>query len=488
VSVSVQPRPLESRVIESAAAVRAAILILLEVIIAAYAVAVAVILTVGGFSLGFVHVTNVAKPLLGLLVVCPLRITLGGRSRLMLEVSRHTKVVGQASTIKTVIVERVPPVVADVAFAMIATRMATLFVGFIANLLLGPPSGGRPFTMPFRSQKLMEVFAAWDSGWYFDIARQGYYFNPAGESSIAFFPLYPLLMRAVAWPFGGSDKALWVAGIAISYGAFALALGTVHRLTQKMTGDGEAARRTVLYLAVFPFSLFFSRVYAESLFLLLSAQAVSRAYDGRWALAGACGALATLTRPNGILIAVPLACMAFGGRPSVRTLVTRFATLAPIPLALAGYCAYVYTLAGDPLAWLSAQAHWGYSLGHPPWEQLLRMIERFAKHGFYDYFFVSAMAPYRLFHGSVALLFLALTPAVFKNLGVGMGAYVLASLVVPLSGSALEGIGRYAAVLFPTFMLAGSVKSPRVHEAILTVAALFLALFVCLFAANRPIY
>jgi hypothetical protein len=62
----------------------------------------------------------------------------------------------------------------------------------------------------------MEVFAAWDSGWYFDIARQGYYFNPAGESSIAFFPLYPLLMRAVAWPFGGSDKALWVAGIAIS--------------------------------------------------------------------------------------------------------------------------------------------------------------------------------------------------------------------------------------------------------------------------------
>jgi hypothetical protein len=92
------------------------------VIIAAYAVAVAVILTVGGFSLGFVHVTNVAKPLLGLLVVCPLRITLGGRSRLMLEVSRHTKVVGQASTIKTVIVERVPPVVADVAFAMIASE------------------------------------------------------------------------------------------------------------------------------------------------------------------------------------------------------------------------------------------------------------------------------------------------------------------------------------------------------------------------------
>jgi hypothetical protein len=486
VSVPVQPRPLESRVIEGAASVRGAIPVVLEAIIAAYAVAGAAILTVGGLDLGFLHITNIAKPLLVLMVVCPLRITLGGRSRL-LELSRYAIVAGRVSTLKT-LVGNVPPVVADVAFAMIATRSATLFVGFIANLLLVPPSGSRPFTMPFRSQKLMEVFAAWDSGWYFDIARQGYYFNPDGESSIAFFPLYPMLMRAVAWPFGGTDKAIWVAGIAISYCAFALALGTVHRLTQKITGDREAARRTVLYLAVFPFSLFFSRVYAESLFLLLSAQAVSRAYDGRWGLAGACGALATLTRPNGILIAVPLACMAFGGRPSVRTLAKRLATLAPIPLALAGYCAYVYTLAGDPLAWLSAQAQWGYSLGHPPWEQLLRMIERFAKHGFYDYFFVSAMAPYRLFHGIVALIFLALTPAIFKNLGVGMGAYVLASLMVPLSGSALEGIGRYAAVLFPAFMLAGTVKSPRVHEAILTIAALFLALFVCLFVANRPIY
>jgi hypothetical protein len=382
----------------------------------------------------------------------------------------------------------VPPVVADVAFAILATRAASLFVGFIANLLLVPPSAGRPFTMPFRSQKLAEVFAAWDSGWYFDIARQGYYFNPHAESSIAFFPLYPLLMRAAAWPFGGTDRAVWVAGIAISYCAFALALGTVHRLTQKITGDREAARRTVLYLTVFPFSLFFTRVYAESLFLLFSALAVSRAYDGRWGLAGVCGGLATLTRPNGILIAVPLVCMAFGGRPSARAVATRLATLVLIPLAFAGYCGYVYTLAGHPLAWLSAQAHWGYSLWHPPWEQLLRMIERFAKYGFYDYFFVSAMAPYRLFHGAIALIFLALTPAIFKNLGVGMGAYVLSSLLVPLSGDALEGIGRYAAVLFPAFMVAGSVKSQRAHEAILLSAALFLALFVCLFVANRPMY
>ena len=53
-------------------------------------------------------------------------------------------------------------------------------------------------------------------------------------------------------------------------------------------------------------------------------------------------------------------------------------------------------------------------------------------------------------------------------LGLALGAYVAVSLYVPLSGNALEGIGRYAATLFPVFMLLGSVvRSRRVHEAIL---------------------
>jgi hypothetical protein len=175
-------------------------------------------------------------------------------------------------------------------------------------------------------------------------------------------------------------------------------------------------------------------------------------------------------------------------RPSLRVLATRLAWLLPVPLALLGYCVFVYRLSGDPLGWLTAQTHWNYSIGHPPWRMLLTMIGRLVKHGWYDYFFVTDMAPFRLFHGVAGLVFLALTPAIFKRLGPAMGLYVLASLLVPLSGNNLEGIGRYAAVLFPAFMLAGGVKSARAHEAILIVSALFLALFLCLFVTLRPIY
>lgn len=458
----------------------------LDVLIATYALALAVIFVTGGVDLGVVSLHQAEKPLLILAILIPLRVVFNEPSWLLAVARRSVR---RVTPIRTLVLERLRglPEVGDVAVALAATSAATVVIGFVANLIF-TPSRARAFAMPFQHEKFAEIFAAWDSGWYFDIASRGYYFNPDGQSSVAFFPLYPMIIRAVAWPFGGSDKAIWASAIIVSSVAFTLALLALHRLAQKVFDDRETARRTVLYLAVFPFSLFFTRVYAESLFLLTSVLAVSRAYDRRWWRAGLWGALATLARPNGILIFLPLVLMAIGRRPAPRELARRVAPLLLVPAALAGYCAFVYTLSGDPLGWLSAQAQWGYSLGHPPWQQLLRVTALIVDHGFYDYFFVSKTASISLFHGVAALIFLALTPAVFKRLGAAMGTYVLISLLVPLSGNSIEGLGRYASVLFPVFMLVGSVKSARLHEAILIGASLFLALFVCLFVTLNPIY
>ena len=54
----------------------------------------------------------------------------------------------------------------------------------------------------------------------------------------------------------------------------------LYRLAEEWLGSRAAARRTVLYLAVFPF--FFTRVYTASVFLLVSVMAVAGAYRGRW--------------------------------------------------------------------------------------------------------------------------------------------------------------------------------------------------------------
>ena len=59
---------------------------------------------------------------------------------------------------------------------------------------------------------------------------------------------------------------------------------------------------------------------------------------------------------------------------------------------------------------------------------------------------------------------------------------------MPLTGNALEGIGRYAATLFPVFMLLGRATSRRWHEAILVGSALVLSVLSALFAKFFPVY
>jgi hypothetical protein len=78
---------------------------------------------------------------------------------------------------------------------------------------------------------------------------------------------------------------------------------------------------------------------------------------------------------------------------------------------------------------------------------------------------------------------------VFRRLGPALGSFVLVSLLVPLSGNALEGVGRYSAGLFPVFMvLGGGHQSRHLHEALFIGMAAGLTFLVTLFVTLHPIY
>jgi len=462
------------------------VLAALDAVIAATSAVGLLYLASGGFDLGFLSVRRFSKPFLVLLVLASLRAAIPRSSwlpRLLGDATRRVR--DRAATLD----RRTPWAAAafDALVAVLTVHLLPKGTAFLAHVLF-PAARPRPFPMPFEAAKFAETFAAWDSGWYFDIAQRGYYWSPSGQSSIAFFPLYPMLMRALAWPFGAGDRALWIAGITLSYSCLFLGLAVLHRLTAKTFGDRETARRTLLYIAVFPFANFFTQVYTESLFLLTSVSAVAAAVAARWGWAGLFGALAALTRPNGILIALPLGLLALAGRPRLAELMRHAAALALVPLGFGAFCAYASRLTGDPLAWLHAQAQWGYTVGNRPWVELMRLLDGLERQGLYGYFFSDPLAPYYFLHGMVALAFVALTPSVFTRVGPALGAYVAVSLYLPLSGNALEGIGRYAATLFPVFMLLGTITSRRMHEAILIGSALVLSLLTSLFAGFYPIY
>jgi hypothetical protein len=458
----------------------------LDAVIAAYAVVGLAYLLAGGIDLGLVSVRRFSKPFLLLLVLAALRAAIRRPSWLTRALlAAHGRVrAGRAA------LERRSPwagSAVDAAVAVLSVHVVLKASTFLANVLFAP-ARERPFPLPFDGVRWAETFAAWDSGWYFDIAQRGYYWSPSGQSSIAFFPLYPMLVRALAWPFGGGDRALWLSGMTLSVACLFLALTVLHRLTEWTFGEREAARRTVLYLAVFPFAYFLTQVYTESLFLLVAVSAVACAHRGRWVGAGLLGALTALTRPNGVLIAIPLGLMALAGRPRRPELVRRGAAVLLVPAGLGLFCAFAYRLSGDPLAWLHAQDQWGYTVGNRPWGELMRMLDGVESNGLYGYFFSDPLAPYYFIHGTVALAAVALAPSVFTRVSFPLGAWVAASLWVPLTGNALEGIGRYVLTLFPLFMLLGRITSRRAHEALLVGSALLLSVLSALFARHFPVY
>ena len=194
-----------------------------------------------------------------------------------------------------------PPAIRHALGAFLASRAIVWLVG-IASFELVPLSGWAktdPTALTRHLGAVGEVLGApavrWDSSYYVFTAQHGY--EALGQT--AFFPFYPMVMRAVAT----ITYSEVVAGVLVSLASFAIALVLLHRLADLDFGP-DVARRTVWLIALFPAAVFFSAVYTEALFLVLSVGAVYAARRGSWAWAGALGGMAALTRNTGVLIGV----------------------------------------------------------------------------------------------------------------------------------------------------------------------------------------
>ena len=198
-------------------------------------------------------------------------------------------------------------------FALVLSIAAPLRPPCTAGFGL-PPAGttaGYGFPAPGASSVSLTLFGAWnqwDACNYEQIAAIGY-----GHSavSVAFFPLFPLVMRAAAIGLGSS---LMVAGLLVSGAAYVTAMFGLHRLVAH-DFDVATARRTVLFLSVFPTAFYLFAPFTEALFLALAVWALYAAQRGFWGWALAAALLASLTRAQGVLLALPLAWEVLRQRP-----------------------------------------------------------------------------------------------------------------------------------------------------------------------------
>ena len=303
----------------------------------------------------------------------------------------------------------------------------------------------------------LDAFGRWDAHWYLDLAARGYELRgplASVQSNVAFFPLYPWAVEALnaLLPSAGRGEGpLYLCAIAVSNAAALLGLWLLWRLAREVTGDDDAASRTVLYALLFPTGFILSAPYPESLFLLLSVGALLASMRGRFLLAGGLGLLLALTRPGGVLVAVPLAWLALTQSGSRRGAALLASSLPGLGLAL--HAAQLWRVTGDPLALFHAQAPWGRSLVSP-WQTLLHPRD------------------FHAWLGPVEAAVLALVAALSAWLLVrretrALGLWAMVSLVpVLLSGTMLSST-RFAAVIFPTFLaLAMLARRPGLDRAL----------------------
>ena len=371
-------------------------------------------------------------------------------------------------------------------------RLLSAVIAWLANLFLTPYQPAQT-TMFGRPSAFWDPFTRYDSGWYFQIARNGYLFVAGGPSvgvgkagKIAYFPLYPLLMRFAGRLFGHTDADVYLGGILVSWIAFALAMIALFHLA-RLDLPRRQAGRAVLLTAIFPFAFFFGMVYTEALFLLLVVLAFWAFRTRRWIAGGICGGLATATRVTGILILLSLAWIAWRNAQTPRDRALALAGLLLVVMGIGAYSIYVYQLSGNPFEWASSITRWGYHPGGGPWTAPAHLIGRLVTHP-YRYFTTDPMALYDTLYGVTGILFLVCVPFVWLRFGAAYGLFMLLSLWLPLSSGVFEGMGRYCAVLFPAFIWLASIRSRAVFAALVAVFALFYVLGLALFTTLHPLF
>ena len=386
----------------------------------------------------------------------------------------------------------VPAAWSATAFIWGASRISVILAGYFGVLLIGfrdPPP-----TFRVADNVLLNLPARWDAGWYLDIAVNGYRWHrvPYKQQNIAFFPAFPMAMRASgallgAWKPGIRpilrNRLVLVGGWLFALAAFWYALVYVYRWSETRAGP-VVARATVTLLAVYPFAVFFSAPYTEGLYLLAAAGAFFHFEREEWIRAALWGVLCGMVRPNGALLAIPLALLA--ARTWRLDALRRFlpglwvAVLAPMAGLLA-YSLYIRQLTGRLFAWSDVQAAWGRTYEVTTWVGV--ELTRMSEHGIIDY---PENAPVPVLNGMAAVMALLLLWRVGRAAGMSYVVFILVNLVPAVVSGGLMSVGRFTSTLFPLFF-ALALTVPERHLTGWVVAfSVLQGLFAVLFFTWRP--
>jgi transposase-like protein len=222
------------------------------------------------------------------------------------------------------------------------------------------------------SGRLLDGFGAWDAGWYVHIATHGYVPPPLPprpplSRDIAFFPLFPLLVR---WSSALLRMSPLAAGVAVALVLGAAATVAVHLVTRRVAGERVASAATALW-CFFPGAFVLSFVYSEGLTVLCAAGCLLALLRRRWVLAGVAAAAAGATQPTALVL---VACCAWAAAGALWSRREWRALAAPLiaPAGAAAWFGWLWARSGDPLVWFhSERVLWAHRRLGPYWTVVL---------------------------------------------------------------------------------------------------------------------
>lgn len=343
----------------------------------------------------------------------------------------------------------------DISLVIIFSTGATFFFSFLAYVIL---ENEYPAFLP--------LWYTWDAQHYVEIAMDWYTSSTVDERNlqIVFFPLYPLLIKIVAF-FVGSYVA---AGLCVSNLAFAGAAVYMYKLA-RLDYDEDDSWRALVYLAIFPTAYFLHAIYTESLFLFLTIASFYYARRGNWALSGTAGLLASATRITGVVL-IPALIVEYLAQKDYKIREVKKDALW-IGLTVLGFLFYLginYVTFEDPFKFLEIQReHWGKRLDWPfngfllTYNTILSREPEIAMlNGWFEIFFV--------------FLGLALSIFALLKVRVSYGVFALLSWIIMTSTWWWQSIPRYVLVIFPVFLSLSIMGRSRTVNFIITFSSILL--------------
>ncbi|HEX2221387.1 MAG TPA: hypothetical protein VHK06_02575 [Candidatus Limnocylindria bacterium] len=343
---------------------------------------------------------------------------------------------------------------------------------------------------------LLTPWNRWDAPHYLDIAVFGYravdpgdLFEPGYQQVypgdldlyIVFYPLFPAL---VALANTVLDDPL-VSAFAVT-GLASLFVGPLlYRVVAIEYGPGIGLA-AVWFCLIFPTAYFLHLGYTEALFLALALGCLLAARVDRWWLAGGLGALAALTRVNGLVLIPTLAVEAWLAwralEPGERRV--RVAWVGAVALVVLGFVAYLglnHVVYGDAFAFARIQREHWFKSPVPPWEAIansLRWVESLRPEDAVMYVGVEL--------AFVALGLLAVAAAVAVRMRASWVVWAGGNWLLMVSTSLVLSVPRYLLVVFPIYVLLARLTRgrPAALGAVSVVSGAGLLYFATRFAAG----